>query len=92
MFSCGGINRLSRFSIVFIFNHRVMSSSRKSYRNAPDKFCYICEKYTFKNQMKAINDFVRKIYIGYFKEKLDNQDKSWAHQIVCKACVESLRK
>ena len=69
-----------------------MSSSRRSYRNDPDKFCYICGEYTFKNQRKAITDFVRKIYLAYFKVKLGDQDKPLAPYIFCKACVESLRK
>ena len=69
-----------------------MSSSRRRCYNDPDKFCYICGQYTFKNQRKAITDFVRKVYIAYFKVKLGDQDKPWAPHIVCKACVENLRK
>ena len=69
-----------------------MSSSRRSCRNDPDKFCYICGQYTFKDQRKAITDFVRKVYLAYFKVMLGDQDKPWAPHIVCKACVESLRK
>ncbi|XP_076799763.1 uncharacterized protein LOC143444861 [Clavelina lepadiformis] len=69
-----------------------MSSSRRSCRNDPDKFCYICGEYIFKDQRKAITDFVRKVYLSYFKVKLGDQDKPWAPHIVCKACVESLRK
>ena len=69
-----------------------MSSSRRSCRNDPDKFCYICREYIFKNQRKAITDFVRKIYLTYFKVKFGDQDKPWALHIVCKAYVQSLEK
>ena len=60
-----------------------MSSSRRSCCNDPEKFCFICGEYTFKNQRKAITDF---------KVKLDDQGKPLAPHIVQKACVESLRK
>ena len=69
-----------------------MSSSRRSCCNDPDKFCYICGQYTFKKQRKTITDFVRKVYLAYFKVKLGDQDKLWPPHIVCKACVEKLRK
>ena len=69
-----------------------MSSSRRSCCSDPDKFCYICGQYTFKKQRKAITDFVRKVHLAYFKVKLGDQDKPWAPHIVCKACVENLRK
>ena len=59
-----------------------MSSSRRSYRNDPDKSCTTVGNIPSKKQKKAITDFVRKICLAYFKVR----------HIVCKACVESLRK
>ena len=35
---------------------------------------------------------MRKVYLAYFKVKLGDQDKPWAPRIVCKECVENLRK
>jgi len=35
---------------------------------------------------------MRKVYNAYFEVKLGDQNKLWAPRIVCKACVESLRK
>ena len=81
-----------KFYILLELYLRVMNLSQRGCRNDPDKFCYICEEYTFKNQRKAISDFVRKIYLAYFKVKFVDQDKPWAPHIVCKACIESLRK
>ena len=70
----------------------MMSSSRRSSRNDRDKFCYICGEYTFKDQKKIITDFLKKAYLAYFKVKFGDQDKPWAPHIVCKICVENLRK
>ena len=44
------------------------------------------------SKTKGITDFVRKIYLAYFIVMFGGQDKPWARRIVCKACVESLRK
>ena len=57
-----------------------MSSRRRSCRNDPDKFCYICGEFTFTKQRNAFSDFVRKIYFAYFKVKLGDQDKLFTGQ------------
>ena len=69
-----------------------MSLSRRSCHNNSDKFCYICGQYIFKDQRKAITNFVSKACLVYFKVKLGDQGKPWAPHIKCKAYVENPRK
>ncbi|XP_073532722.1 uncharacterized protein [Phyllobates terribilis] len=69
-----------------------MNSSRRSCLNDPDSFCYICGEYTLPKHRRNITDFVKKVYLAYFGVMLGDQDKFWAPHIVCKACIELLRK
>ncbi|KAG0715800.1 hypothetical protein GWK47_011114 [Chionoecetes opilio] len=69
-----------------------MASARRSCRNNPDVFCYICGQYTLSGDRKNITGFVKRAYGAYFKVKLGDQDKSWAPHTVCKTCVEYLRR
>ncbi|QQP31526.1 Uncharacterized protein FKW44_025149 [Caligus rogercresseyi] len=69
-----------------------MASARRSCRNNPDVFCYICGEYTLSGDRKNITGFVKRAYMAYFKVKLGDQDKSWAPHTVCKTCVEYLRR
>ena len=67
------------------------SSVRRQCSNSPDSFCYICGEYTTKSQRKNITEFVKQVYLAYFKVKLGGQDEPWAPHKVCKTCVEALR-
>ncbi len=69
-----------------------MASARRSCRNKPDVFCYICGEYTLSVDRKSITRFVKRAYQAYFEIKLGDQDKSWAPHTVCKTCVEYLRR
>src|ERR1700755_3458238 len=69
-----------------------MASARRSCRNNPDFFCYICGEYTLAMHRKGITSFVKRAYQAYFQVKLGDQDKSWAPHTVCKTCVEYLRR
>ena len=59
-----------------------MASARRSCRNNPDVFCYICGEYTLSVDRKNITGFVKHTYQAYFEVKLDDQDKSW-HRTGC---------
>lgn len=59
--------------------------------NLLDSFCFICGEFMVKKQQLNITDFVKKVYLVYFKLKLGDQDKVWAPHKVCKRCVEDLR-
>lgn len=67
------------------------STSRRKCSNDPDIFCYICGSFTLKTQRRNITNFVKSVYLAYFKVPLGDQDKSWAPHKVCKTCVETLR-
>lgn len=60
--------------------------------NSSDIFCYICGQFATKDQRLEITEFVKQCYNAYFRVKLGDQNKIWAPHIVCKPCVERLRK
>ncbi|KAF2354924.1 hypothetical protein FHG87_014319 [Trinorchestia longiramus] len=64
-----------------------MAPARRSCRNNPDVFCYICGEYTLSVDRKKITGFVKRAYQAYFEVKLGDQDKSWAPHTVCKTLV-----
>ncbi|XP_077791890.1 uncharacterized protein LOC144329130 [Podarcis muralis] len=68
-----------------------MTSARRSCRNKPDVFCYICGEYTIAPNRKPVTSFIRRAYHSYFGIKFGDQDKAWAPHMVCKACTETLR-
>ena len=68
-----------------------MASARRSCRNKPDVFCYICGEYTFAPYGKPVTNYITCAYHAYFGIKLADQDKAWAPHMVCKACTETLR-
>ena len=68
------------------------SFPRRRCLNSPNVFCYICGEYTLQLNRKRINEFVKCVYLAYFKVMLGDQDKVWAPNIVCKKCVEHLRQ
>lgn len=61
-------------------------------KNHPDTFCYICGRFTTRNQRNSITHFLKQCYFAYFGCKLGDQDKSWAPHTACKPCVENLRQ
>ncbi|KAL7639433.1 UNVERIFIED_CONTAM: hypothetical protein RMT77_009934 [Armadillidium vulgare] len=60
-------------------------------KNNPNKFCYICGKVTFTDQI-PITNFVKKSYHAYFGINLRDKDKAFAPNTCCKTCVENLRR
>lgn len=60
--------------------------------NSPNIFCYICGQFTIKDQRLEVTEFVKQSYYAYFGIMLGDQDKAWAPHLVCKPCVERLRK
>lgn len=69
-----------------------MSSSRRSCVNDPNMFCYICGEYTVKKFRKPITDFIKSAYFSYFNSQIEDKNKPWIPQIVCKMCYEHLRQ
>ena len=69
-----------------------MISTRKSCRNRPDIFCYICGEYTLVPNRNPVTTFIKQTYHAYFGMKLGDQEKAWAPHMVCKSCTEYLRQ
>ena len=69
-----------------------MMSTRKSCRNRPDIFCYICGEYTLVPYRNPVTTFIKQSYHAYFGMTLGDQDKAWASHMVCKSCTECLRQ
>ena len=65
-------------------------ASRRNCINSPDRFCYICGKFTFTDK-KPITDFIKSAYLAYFGMHLGDQDKEWAPHSVCSECYSLLR-
>jgi len=60
--------------------------------NSPNLFCHICGRFTTVEQRRKITSLTKKLYLSYFDCQLGDQDKSLAPHMVCKPCIEKLRK
>lgn len=69
-----------------------MASTRRSCKNKPDVFCYICGEYTIVPNRNLVTSFIKRAYHAYFGIKLGDQDKAWAPHMVCKSCTEYLHQ
>ena len=69
-----------------------MASGRRSCKNKPYVFCYICGEYTLIANRYPVTNFVKRAYHSYFGMKLGDQDKLWAPHMICKTCIEHLRQ
>ena len=72
-----------------------MMSTRKSFRNRPDIFCYIYVHIllnTLVPYRNPVTTFIKQTYHAYFVMKLGDQDKAWAPHMLCKSCTECLRQ
>lgn len=69
----------------------VSTSQRRKCCNDPDIFYYICGCFTLKHKRRNIMNFVKRVYLDYFKIPLENHDKSWIPHKMCKACLETLQ-
>ena len=69
-----------------------MASGRRSCKNTPDVFCYICGEYNVVHNRNPVTTFIKRAYHAYFGMKLGDQEKAWAPHMVCKTCTEYLRQ
>ena len=58
--------------------------------NHPDRFCFVCGKFTSKKQLRNITHDIKKMYAAYFGCPLGDQDKTWAPHKICKICCLDL--
>ena len=82
---------MTNFHLFFVLQVNEMASTRRSWRNKPDVFCYICGEYTIAPNRKSVTSFITRAYRAYFCIKLTDQHKTWAPHMVCKECTETLR-
>ena len=80
------------FFFFFFLQVNEMASARRSCRNTPDMFCYICGEYTIAPNRKSVTRFITHAYHTYFGIKLADQDKAWAPHMVRRTCTETLRR
>ena len=59
----------SKFPNIFIMFRKFL--------NHPDWFCFVCDKFTSKEQQRIITHDIKKMYIIYFVCPLNDQDKIW---------------
>ena len=52
--------------------------------NHPDRFCFVCGKFTSKKQQRNIIYDIKKMYAAYYGCPLGDQDKTWAPHKICK--------
>ena len=67
-----------------------MNRAKRACVNHPDNFCYVCGKFTTKEQRKYIAKRLKIAYHHYFGVKLGDQEKSWAPHICCSTCYSGL--
>ena len=53
-----------------------LSPKRRKCCNDPDIFCYICGNFILPSQRKNITEFIRQVYLAFFKVPLGDQDKA----------------
>ena len=58
--------------------------------NHPDRFCFVCGKFTSKEQQRNITHDIKKMYAAYFGCPLGDQNKTWAPHKICKICCLGL--
>ena len=63
-----------------------MKKQRRSCKNPPNIFCYICGEFTPKSQRCQITNLVKTAYKFYFNCGLGDQDRAWAPHVSCKTC------
>ena len=68
----------------------MLKMSKRSCKNSPDVFCYICGELTFIKYRRNLTEHVKKLYRAYFGCKAGDQDKNWAPHSCCVRCSSAL--
>ena len=69
-----------------------MSKQRRPCVYNPDLFCYICGDCILKRSQSQVTEFVQKACLAYFGISIRDRCKSCVPYIVCKGCLECLRR
>ena len=68
-----------------------MPKKRRSCKNDPDTFCYICGELTLR-KYRTLTDKIKSLYYAYFGCAVGNQDKVWSPHYCRLDCSGKLRK
>ena len=69
-----------------------MSKLRRSCKNKPDAFCYICGEVTLSKYRRNLSNKIKSLYYAYFGCAVGDQDKDWAPHFCCLDCNNKLGK
>ena len=69
-----------------------MPKKRRSCKNDPNTFCYICGELTLLTYRRNLNDKTKRLYYAYFGCAVGDQDKVWSPHYCCLDCSGKLSK
>ena len=64
-----------------------MPKKRRSCKNNPNTFCYICGELTLLKYRRNLTDKIKPLYYAYFGLRLETKIKFGLHTIVAKIVV-----
>ncbi|XP_031629028.1 uncharacterized protein LOC116344571 [Contarinia nasturtii] len=68
-----------------------MADSESKHREKLDMFCYVCGKYTVKENRRHLTGIAEDAYKFYFGKSVF-RNVSWAPEFTCPACISSLER
>lgn len=83
---CGSVVSGTSHSVVVF----VMDRKRRSCKNSPNSFCYVCGEFTLKSQRRSITDNLKKAHYFYFGCRVGDLDKKLAPHVCCVTCYVKL--
>ena len=64
-----------------------MAEKRRQCNTDPDKFCYVCGRYTpTPINRRLITPRIQSLYLKYFGVELGDQTRNWAPHRICRTC------
>ena len=63
-----------------------MPKKRRSCKNDPDTFCYICGELTLLKYRRNLTDKIKRLYYAYFGCAVGDQNKVWSPLYCCLDC------
>ena len=69
-----------------------MPKKRRSCKNDPDTFCYICGELTLLKYRRNLTDKIMRLHYAYFGCAIGDQDKVWSSHYCCLDCSGKLSK
>ena len=70
----------------------VMATSRRRCKQDHNKFCYICGEYTFSQSRRNVTELVKQAHSSYFGISITGEYIPLAPHMMCKYCIDCLRR